>query len=905
MIRQNKKGIVLITTMLTIVLVVMLVSSIVYSNIGGLRLTGAFAARESALLAAQSGVHYAITRLQEDPTWIGAPNLDEENKFNSPKGMDVIERDGNVLGKFQTPDGRSLFFRIKFNYEDGEGGFDNLNNSSSHPIRSRFVSCNNLYRTTDTQIYAADADGVLKRESDKDNHWGVEVDRLDPQMQTSSYTVPKSTAVLIVEGFAGNSLQDMTTVEVANLKEGEDYPREGSAPQLARRVIEVYLKVDYTAEDVDAVAYAAGDMALVGNTIRTRVEDGAKSANLYVANDVDIRANQVELSTGSSVRYGGNHTILDVNNNTYAGREVDFNQLTSVNDSAIQAIPWKDVRKAGPDATKLKSGYYVWKRVVNDEEGRKKWRKEQNQLFYYPTEELYLANKGKTDGYRYDGPWGDKKSAFAISKNDASITFRQDVLIETNESGCQDFVVLYEQDGFDWAPRPIVGFQTPKGAKSQPVLTYGSEDANGKQQVGNIRIQGAVMGGGLISATGDITFQGPSVLESEPGVGPSIYAMGDVEIEGITSQSSAAEQANPTQSVDDDDDGGGSEADPLLVGWNVLGTPITGPIPGMNPPVPFKSSFDISCVNIYEDVTGNKITEQQLEPLKNVYLEFMSEAQESFSAWQWPALSVGTSNKVAELQSVQNRLKERMPMDTWGLRILTAIKSLNWEDTSFATSPINVEFGILRIKLDSDKAAIQGIDYRDIGLDATIRDLYNTLVHLASNHSELYNNIEKGFNNPEPDPEEDDGMTHLDGDSTQLDKDKVNAMVPEDVVSENYVLHKENYLNSLLNTWGSVGYADQDISGTIYAQGNIKIDIGRGSRLNLTGTMVAYGNDPSTGRPGGSGSTTVTEDGESLRAGSITMVAQQVDLAANPNYTRGLLDQIPRAHVKRVMYAVY
>ena len=895
MIRQNKKGIVLITTMLTIVLVVMLVSSIVYSNIGGLRLTGAFAARESALLAAQSGVHYAITRLQEDPTWIGAPNLDEENKFNSPKGMDVIERDGNVLGRFQTPDGRPLFFRIKFNYEDGEGGFDNLNNSSSHPIRSRFVSCNNLYRTTDTQIYAADADGVLKRESDKDNPWGVEVDRLDPQMQTSSYTVPKSTAVLIVEGFAGNSLQDMTTVEVANLKEGEDYPREGSAPQLARRVIEVYLKVDYTAEDVDAVAYAAGDMALVGNTIRTRVEDGAKSANLYVANDVDIRANQVELSTGSSVRYGGNHTILDVNNNTYAGREVDFNQLTSVNDSAIQAIPWKDVRKANKKAQTLDSGYYVWKRVGDDP----KWKPEQNKLYYYPTEEAYLNSRGSADD---KDRFRSNVKGLKISEKDASMTFSQDVRIKTNDSGCQDFVVLYEQNGSDWVPRPVVGFQTPKGAKSQPVLTYGDEAGT---DVGNIQIQGAVMGGGLISATGDILFQGPSVLESEPGVGPSIYAMGDVEIEGITSQSSAAEQANPTQSVDDDDNGGGSKVDPLLVGWNVLGTPITGPIPGMNPPVPFKSSFNISCVSIYEDATGNKITEQQLEPLKNVYLEFMSEAQESFSAWQWPALSVGTSNKVAELQSVQNRLKERMPMDTWGQRILTAIKSLNWEDTSFATSPINVEFGILRIKLDSDKAAIQGIDYRDIGLDATIRDLYNTLVHLASNHSELYNNIEKGFNNPEPDPEEDDGMTHLDGDSTQLDKDKVNAMVPEDVVSENYVLHKENYLNSLLNTWGSVGYADQDISGTIYAQGNIKIDIGRGSRLNLTGTMVAYGNDPSTGRPGGSGSTTVTEDGESLRAGSITMVAQQVDLAANPNYTRGLLDQIPCAHVKRVMYAVY
>ena len=871
MVKRWKRGIVLITTMLSVVLVVMLVSAVVYSNIGGMRLTGAFAARESALLAAQSGVHYAITRLQEDPTWIGAPNLDEENKFNSPKGMDVIERDGNVLGRFQTPDGRPLFFRIKFNYEDGEGGFDNLNNSSSHPIRSRFVSCNNLYRTTDTQIYAADADGVLKRESDKDNPWGVEVDRLDPQMQTSSYTVPKSTAVLIVEGFAGNSLQDMTTVEVANLKEGEDYPREGSAPQLARRVIEVYLKVDYTAEDVDAVAYAAGDMALVGNTIRTRVEDGAKSANLYVANDVDIRANQVELSTGSSVRYGGNHTILDVNNNTYAGREVDFDQLTSVNDSAIQAIPWKDVRKANKKAQTLDSGYYVWKRVGDDP----KWKPEQNKLYYYPTEEAYLNSRGSADDkdrFKFN------VKGLKISEKDASMTFSQDVRIKTNDSGCQDFVVLYEQNGSDWVPRPVVGFQTPKGAKSQPVLTYGDEAGT---DVGNIQIQGAVMGGGLISATGDILFQGPSVLESEPGVGPSIYAMGDVEIEGITSQSSAAEQANPSQSVEKEP---GSNPNPnppadrnekLLVGWtNQANKRDNGGL--------ISSCREKLGVNLFGSrgwyVLEDNIKARMDELFQPIYEDFVQMAVSRFSEIKWDP-----NDDDASALSACCRVEETdgLRRDDWMDRICGAF----CEFERFVTVDMNV----------------------DMNEEASPESLYQNFATAITNHSELYNNIEYLYENPnpEPDPEEDDGMTHLDGDSTQLDKDKVNAMVPEDVVSENYVLHKENYLNSLLNTWGSVGYADQDISGTIYAQGNIKIDIGRGSRLNLTGTMVAYGNDPSTGRPGGSGSTTVTEDGESLRAGSITMVAQQVDLAANPNYTRGLLDQIPRAHVKRVMYAVY
>ena len=134
---RSKRGIVLITTMISVVLVVMLVSSVVYSSMGGMRLSSAFAQREAALMAATSGAHYAMTRLQSDPTWVGAPDLDAEGKPAMPQleGIEVSEYQGNVVGKLQTSDGRPLFFRIKFNYEDGEGGFDRLpNTAGSHTI---------------------------------------------------------------------------------------------------------------------------------------------------------------------------------------------------------------------------------------------------------------------------------------------------------------------------------------------------------------------------------------------------------------------------------------------------------------------------------------------------------------------------------------------------------------------------------------------------------------------------------------------------------------------------------------------------------------------------------------------------------------------------------------------------
>lgn len=132
---KNKRGIVLITTMLTVVLVIMLLSSVVYSNLGSMRLASNFYGREEALMAAQSGVQYAITCLQSDVTWRGDK---QENTFtNSTEGISVRERNGNVVGMITTANGNKSFFRIKFNYEDGEKGFDGMSDSSdSERIRS-------------------------------------------------------------------------------------------------------------------------------------------------------------------------------------------------------------------------------------------------------------------------------------------------------------------------------------------------------------------------------------------------------------------------------------------------------------------------------------------------------------------------------------------------------------------------------------------------------------------------------------------------------------------------------------------------------------------------------------------------------------------------------------------------
>ena len=824
MVKRWKRGIVLITTMLSVVLVVMLVSAVVYSNIGGMRLTGAFAARESALLAAQSGVHYAITRLQEDPTWIGAPNLDEENKFNSPKGMDVIERDGNVLGRFQTPDGRPLFFRIKFNYEDGEGGFDNLNNSSSNPIRSPYVSCNNLYRTAPTRLYPADSEGRLAVKRNLDPKWGVERPQVNTTSERASYEVPKSMAVLIVEGFAGPALRDLKLSEVASLQEGKNYPSSGSAPNLAHRVVEVYVTINEQDSLQNAVAYAAGDLELTGESLLTRVEGSARNASLFGAKDVTLKVDKVNLSSGSSVQYGQSFKQLDSQGAPYQGDKTPFKRLDSQERQQIKALTWSEVKKAQGSST-LPAGWYVWKQV----EGK-------NQLFYYPDEATYLNQKGKTNSqYRYNGPYGapwkegdTDYTPLYISPQDASFTLQKDTRILAN-GACKDFVLCYERVEGAPAVRPILGFTTPSGQQA-PVLTFGDRDGH---QGGNLRLESALLGQGVLSATGDITFCGPSILESEPGIGPSVYAMGDVEIKAAPTE--WLEAVSPESKPYEDTNGDGI----MNPGWTSFWDQFKYPAYGLG------------------EVSKDKEAEYE-----KIYRDFFNEAQDKVLAGE-------------ALTAFINDLETRR-------------KYMEKARVAFGSEPLEVlQFD------DEDK-----IGPATVRPEAAIELAWKAMRTAIEDHGSTYLSDSK-FNYGDKVGTHSPGLG-LEQDSDLKAWDEVYSLVPSSLRSENYMCYKEEQLAQLISNWGRVDYRDQDLSGVIYAQGQIKIDIGPQARLNLTGTMVAYGNDPSTGKPGQG-----TSSDPSKPAGSISIAAQKMDLVADPAYMRGIEHHLTNVVLQTKMYAIY
>ncbi len=87
----------------------------------------------------------------------------------------------------------------------------------------------------------------------------------------------------------------------------------------------------------------------------------------------------------------------------------------------------------------------------------------------------------------------------------------------------------------------------------------------------------------------------------------------------------------------------------------------------------------------------------------------------------------------------------------------------------------------------------------------------------------------------------------------------------------------------------------EEIAGVIYACGNINVNIGKNSRLNLTGSMVAYGSDPQ-------------KNGEAIKSkgkGNIYYKAKSVEMTFDPNYINKLLAMAAQRKVKVRMFANY
>ena len=801
---KNKRGIVLITTMLTVVLVIMLLSSVVYSNLGGMRLASNFYGREEALMAAQSGVQYAITCLQSDITWRGDK---PENTFtNSAEGISVRERNGNVVGMLTTTNGKKSFFRIKFNYEDGDKGFDGMNDSAdSERIRSPYVSVNNLFNTTPTKVYTASQDGKLKTKQNQDKY-GKNRTEADG---ASSFTLGKSSCYLVVEGFAGNGVRDLTLDKAFTLT-----PEQAS--RLIPRRVETYLTLSSDTQFTDSVACAAGDLTTDSHLIRISNAKGSSSPKMRSLHNLKVTSNTVDFANGQ-LYYGSGYSY-SINGKTI-GEDSKYTAQQSNDTSSFTRLEWDDVTKAnskGEKYAKIQAGTYVWSKDP---------KKGKNIL------KRYVGNYPPGTEIPSDAKYSIVNSLAGVTIDADNLTMKIDSNLWVASDGkASSFIVRYDKEGETATSRPVVAFLKNEATQTSPIVSSDHD----------IYIEGATLGGGSITSKENISLQGPSILESDPGIGVSIYAQGDVNllpIEGVTEQVKQAESDKIT--------GTGSSGD--------------------------------SCSG-----KGDKyILAHKDDTYKNFKLNLYNDLETAVKA------SLISQNGKPMLDKDTGK-----PMFAKGYDSLRTVYNLacNYMETNAINWKNGRSSGV--VGFDNNLLVKWGVEN-----GMTNNEAYHAMLAIHNNcQDRLYVYFCEDEHWEENDNDDDDDDDDKKGTDVDLSPDKVSDVqdyIDKDLASDNFRDTKEAQLSDLMLRYGKLKYSDQDISGVIYAWGNINADIGKNSTLNLTGAMVAYGGNPKDKTPGKNSK------------GMINIHAGTIGMTLDPDYMGVFLAANAKRKVKQVMFSSF
>ncbi|MGM9998265.1 MAG: PilX N-terminal domain-containing pilus assembly protein [Candidatus Bruticola sp.] len=823
---KNKRGIVLITTMLTVVLVTMLLSSVVYSNLGGMRLASNFYGREEALMAAQSGLHYAITRLQDDITWRAA---DSKTISETNKGLQVIEKNGNVLGCITTTNGNKSFFRLKFNYEDGAGGLDGLNDSSSSElIASPYVSVNNLFNSTPAKVYMASADGTTKLKEVTDSY-GTKHTEAD---SVSSFSVGKASCYLIAEGFAGNSLRDLALEDLAGLRSSE------LSGQTSIRS-EAYLTLDSEEQFTDSVASAAGNLIINANIIKASNAKGSTSPKMRTLDSATINTALLDMSDGEIV--SANSSDIKVSN----PQQSNYTVSTSKDSSNFAQITWESVQDKckGKSFNKVTAGTYCWEKDPDDKSGKTNILVRYEGNFPPGTPIPTDTAKTKVTANGLPGIEIDFTSQTMKISGNCSIA---------SNGETSSFIIRYDKEG--GASRPIVAFlQNSSG--DYPIITSDN----------NIFIEGATLGGGSIISAGDISLQGPSILESDPGVGVSVYAKGDVNLLPIEDATETVKKAEPEKFQQ-------SEVDSTINSKPTKeeGQANTGKVAVLENEKKYQKKYE-EALDAYKDLM------KAYKKISNIYSDEernLASFASFYSYWHSQAATNYFERKQMLPAWTPQQYSGPMAFD---LQMIQVNVRNNSEDSPYLDVS---NFGRYN---NCSKDQIEDLKEAREEFYEEAREAMRYL--LAFDHWEV---VDNGNATPSSPTE-----TTPSAEFTPSDMNNVQNYVDHNLASQNFRENKGNQLNELMARYGEVKYSDQDISGVIYAWRNINVNIGSNSTLNLTGSMVAYGGNPNSSTPG---------NGE---GGQIKIDAKAVGMTLDPDYMGAFISTNARRKLKQIMFSSF
>ena len=325
----------IVTLLISAIIALFLVSTVKLLPIMGFSATN-LEQKELALAAARSGVDYVRSRIQSDPAWRGdGPGL----VVDTPE-LKVLEDNGNIFGFITPTGGPPSHFRLRFNYQNGtastpEDDFPD----PTFLIDSPFVSYNNLRASYAREQYRATPGGA----------WEV------TSSSPVAGTVPRFTAAIIVEGFAGPAVRDLTPAT----------PLFSANGKKTREVVETYL-VRPGFLNVDSVVMAASSLdGLLSSGGTMTVESGDSTAPPRVRT---LNSMTLDASSGSAnyVMDTGGEVFVDIGQDFMLNGTSSTSPTATEEASANQAPHWlnisfDEVTRAQSTGPTVRAGTYVWK----------------------------------------------------------------------------------------------------------------------------------------------------------------------------------------------------------------------------------------------------------------------------------------------------------------------------------------------------------------------------------------------------------------------------------------------------------------------------------------------------------------------------------------------------------------
>ncbi|MFN8611583.1 MAG: hypothetical protein U0931_28825 [Vulcanimicrobiota bacterium] len=279
--------------------------------------------------AAEAGAIYARVQIRNKAEWKGDLNQTTINLDD----FKVAEDTGNVTGWMQNASGQVALFRIRFNYQDGPGGGDGLDDPAQL-MDLTYVSLNNVRKASDVPLPRAE----------RVSPWNV----VDPNNGPSH--APRGSMVLEVEGIAGNALSSV---------KGPNDPIPSSS-SLTRRVLRVCYAVQ-APPSIPTAAVSAGNGIEVESSSAVNVSvNGMGTATLRSKSTVQMK------------KADGSPNILNMNGKvgrdwskalvgSYAGTVSEYDEhLGDGND--FFNLKWSDVPVASSSESKavqIPGGVYV------------------------------------------------------------------------------------------------------------------------------------------------------------------------------------------------------------------------------------------------------------------------------------------------------------------------------------------------------------------------------------------------------------------------------------------------------------------------------------------------------------------------------------------------------------------